>query len=143
MNCWIYVSYDKSTYKYSERDVGQMPPENLKIDHYKTTAELHLSLRTWDAKIGHAQKKLVIPQECGTRAKKAPLAAADRCTRGLTGDGSMGAYATYTRQSRVRNDIALSSCDVQFQICRDYAPCRTAPGQHLVRYPLRRPRAVG
>ncbi len=33
----------------------------------------------------------------------------------------MGAYAIYTRQSRVRHDITLSSCDVQFQICRDYA----------------------
>jgi hypothetical protein len=31
------------------------------------------------------------------------------------------AYAIYTRQSRVRNDITLSSCDVQFQICRDHA----------------------
>ena len=31
------------------------------------------------------------------------------------------AYAIYTRQPRVRNDITLSSCDVQFQICRDYA----------------------
>jgi hypothetical protein len=33
----------------------------------------------------------------------------------------MGAYAIYTRQSRVRHDITLSSCDVQFQICRDHA----------------------
>lgn len=31
------------------------------------------------------------------------------------------AYAIYTRQSRVRHDVTLSSCDVQFQICRDYA----------------------
>ena len=33
----------------------------------------------------------------------------------------MSAYAIYTRQSRVRHDVTLSSCDVQFQICRDYA----------------------
>ena len=33
----------------------------------------------------------------------------------------MGAYTIYTRQSRVRHDVTLSSCDVQFQICRDYA----------------------
>ena len=30
-------------------------------------------------------------------------------------------YAICTRQSRVRHDVTLSSCDVQFQICRDYA----------------------
>lgn len=30
-------------------------------------------------------------------------------------------YAICTRQSRVRHDITLSSCDVQFQICRDFA----------------------
>ena len=53
----------------------------------------------------------------------------------------MSAYAIYTRQSRVRHDVTLSSCDVQFQICRDYADavlprgitwCETrydAPGQ--------------
>jgi hypothetical protein len=28
----------------------------------------------------------------------------------------MPSYAIYTRQSRVRHDITLSSCDVQFQI---------------------------
>jgi DNA invertase Pin-like site-specific DNA recombinase len=30
-------------------------------------------------------------------------------------------YAIYTRQSRVRHDVTLSSCDVQFRICRDFA----------------------
>lgn len=33
----------------------------------------------------------------------------------------MGACAICTRQSRVRHDITLSACDVQFQICRDFA----------------------
>ncbi|MDQ0289468.1 hypothetical protein J3R75_001575 [Oligosphaera ethanolica] len=46
-----------------------------------------------------------MPQRAGTTAHRPPSSA----------------YAIYTRQSRVRNDITLSSCDVQFQICRDHA----------------------
>jgi len=33
----------------------------------------------------------------------------------------MHAYAIHTRQPRNRHDVTLSSCDVQFGICRDLA----------------------
>lgn len=46
-----------------------------------------------------------MPQRAGTTAHRSPRSA----------------YAIYTRQSRVRHDVTLSSCDVQFQICRDFA----------------------